>query len=48
MTAASIPEVKKRIRDMDALAASQRAMQIMEQTDSGRIAMMIEDFNALA
>lgn len=48
MTAASIPTVKKRIRDMDALAASQRAMQIMEQTDSGRIAMMIEDFNALA
>lgn len=48
MTAASIPEVKKRIRDLDALAASQRAMQIMEQTDSGRIAMMIEDFNALA
>lgn len=48
MTAASIPEVKKRIREMDALAASQRAMQIMEQTDSGRIAMMIEDFNALA
>lgn len=48
MTAASIPEVKKRIRDMDTLAASQRAMQIMEQTDSGRIAMMIEDFNALA
>lgn len=48
MTAASIPGVKKRIRDMDTLAASQRAMQIMEQTDSGRIAMLIEDFNALA
>lgn len=48
MAAANIPQVKKRIREMDALAASQRAMQIMEQTDSGRIAMMIDDFNALA
>ena len=45
MTAGNIPLVKKRIRDMDALAASQRALQIMEQTDSGRIAMMIDDFN---
>ncbi len=48
MTATNIPLVKKRIRDMDALAASQRALQIMEQTDSGRIAMMIDDFNTLA
>lgn len=48
MTASNIPLVKKRIRDMDALAATQRAQQIMEQTDSGRIAMMIDDFNALA
>jgi len=45
MTASNIPLVKKRVRDMDALAASQRALQIMEQTDSGRIAMMIDDFN---
>lgn len=45
MTAGNIPLVKKRIRDMDALAASQRALQIMEQSDSGRIAMMIDDFN---
>ncbi len=48
MTASKIPLVKKRIRDMDALAASQRAQQIMEQSDQGRIAMMIDDFNALA
>ncbi|MCK5778942.1 MAG: phosphoenolpyruvate--protein phosphotransferase [Rhodospirillales bacterium] len=48
MTAGNIPLVKKRIRDMDALAASQRALQIMEQSDAGRIAMMIDDFNALA
>ena len=45
MTAGNIPLVKKRIRDMDALAASQRALQIMEQSDAGRIAMMIDDFN---
>ncbi len=48
MGALNIPLVKKRIRDLDTLAASQRALQIMEQTDSGRIEMMIEDFNALA
>ncbi len=48
MGALNIPLVKKRIRDLDALAASQRALQIMEQTDTGRIEMMIEDFNALA
>lgn len=48
MGALNIPLVKKRIRDLDALAASQRALQIMEQTDAGRIEMMIEDFNALA
>jgi len=45
MTAGSIPNVKKRIRAMDVLAAGQRAMQIMEQSDSGRIAMLIDDFN---
>ena len=33
---------------LPALAASQRAQQIMEQSDQGRIAMMIDDFNALA
>lgn len=48
MTASKIPLVKKRIREMDALSASQRAQQIMEQSDQGRIAMMIDDFNALA
>ena len=48
MTASNIPIIKKRIMELDTLAASQRAQQIMEQTDSGRIAMMIDDFNALA
>jgi phosphotransferase system enzyme I (PtsI) len=48
MTAASIPRVKKRIRDLDMLAAEARARVIMDQVDSGRIAMLLEDFNALA
>lgn len=48
MTASNIPVIKKRIMELDTLAATQRAQQIMEQTDSGRIAMMIDDFNALA
>ena len=48
MTASNIPIIKKRIMELDTLAATQRAQQIMEQTDSGRIAMMIDDFNTLA
>ena len=47
MTAASIPRVKQRIRAMDALAARRRALLIMDQTDSGRISMLMDDFNAL-
>ena len=48
MSAANVPLVKKRILGLDTLAARQRASQIMEQTDSGRIAMMLADFNGLA
>ena len=48
MTASNIPIIKKRIMELDTLAATQRTQQIMEQTDSGRIAMMIDDFNTLA
>ena len=47
MGALNIPRVKKRIREMDVLAASQRANLIMDQTDSGRIKTLIADFNAL-
>ncbi|MEK7821011.1 MAG: phosphoenolpyruvate--protein phosphotransferase [Pseudomonadota bacterium] len=47
MTATSIPRVKQRIRAMDALAARRRALLIMDQTDSGRISMLLDDFNAL-
>jgi phosphotransferase system enzyme I (PtsI) len=48
MTAASIPKVKQRIRNLELLAAEARARVIMDQVDSGRITMLLEDFNALA
>lgn len=48
MTASSIPRVKKRIRDVDLIAADHRARVIMDQVDSGRIATLLDDFNALA
>lgn len=48
MTASSIPKVKQRIMDLDLSAAIQRAQVIMDQTDSGRIATILDDFNALA
>ncbi|MBM3565065.1 MAG: phosphoenolpyruvate--protein phosphotransferase [Alphaproteobacteria bacterium] len=47
MTASSIARVKQRVRAMDALAARRRALLIMDQTDSGRISMLLDDFNAL-
>jgi len=48
MTPASIPHVKQRIRKMDAVAAAARAALIMDQTDSGRISTLLDDFNSLA
>ena len=48
MTASSIPRVKQRIRELDLAAAQSRASVIMDQIDGGRIAMLLEDFNALA
>jgi phosphotransferase system enzyme I (PtsI) len=48
MSPANIPRVKQRIIEMDAVAASNRANLIMDQVDSGRIRMLLEDFNALA
>lgn len=47
MAAANLPRVKQRIRAMDALAARHRALLIMDQVDSVRIAMLLDDFNAL-
>ena len=48
MTPSSIPLVKQRIRELDLAAASHRAGVIMDQVDAGRIAMLLDDFNALA
>jgi phosphotransferase system enzyme I (PtsI) len=44
----ALPRVKQRIRSLDFLAASRRASMIMDQSDSGRIAALLDDFNALA
>ncbi len=48
MAAANIPRVKKRIRALDMSAVDQRTNIIMEQTDGGRIAALLDDFNGLA
>ncbi|MDZ4736604.1 MAG: phosphoenolpyruvate--protein phosphotransferase [Rhodospirillaceae bacterium] len=48
MTANSLPRVKQRIRQMDLLSAIRCAQVIMEQTDSGRITTLLDDFNSLA
>jgi phosphoenolpyruvate-protein phosphotransferase (PTS system enzyme I) len=48
MTASNVPRVKQRIRSLDIDAASRAARTIMEQVDAGRIATLIDDFNALA
>lgn len=44
----SLPRVKSRILGMDMQAATRRASAIMDQFDSGRIAALLDDFNALA
>lgn len=48
MAATALPRVKQRIRTLDLLAATRCARQIMDQSDSGRIAVLLDDFNALA
>lgn len=48
MAPTNIPRVKKRVRALDLDAATQRARIIMDQVDSGRIAALLDDFNALA
>ena len=48
MAPTNIPLVKQRIRKLDMAAANHRAGVIMDQVDSGRIAMLLDDFNALA
>ncbi len=48
MASTNLPRVKQRIRNLDLLSAERCTRFIMEQADSGRIAMLLDDFNALA
>ncbi len=48
MAPRSIPRVKQRIRSLDMVAATRRARAIMDQSDSGRIAALLDDFNTVA
>ena len=48
MAPRNIARVKQRIRGLDMVAATRRARAIMDQSDSGRIAALLDDFNAVA
>jgi phosphoenolpyruvate-protein phosphotransferase (PTS system enzyme I) len=48
MAPRAIPRVKRRIRNLDMIAATRRASAIMDQADTGRIAALLDDFNAMA
>ncbi len=48
MASAAVPRVKQRIRGLDLSEATRRAQTIMEQADSGMVAALLDDFNALA
>ena len=45
MTTNTLPRVKSRILRLDMQAATQRARTIMDQSDSGRITALLDDFN---
>ncbi|MCK5576219.1 MAG: phosphoenolpyruvate--protein phosphotransferase, partial [Sphingomonadales bacterium] len=47
MSAHSLGPVKQRVREIEMAAAQNRAHFIMSQTDPGRIAMLLDDFNSL-
>lgn len=47
MSAHSLGAVKQRVREIEITAAQDRAHFIMSQTDTGRIAMLLDDFNGL-
>jgi len=48
MASANIGRIKQRIRAIDITEAARRARVIMEQSDAGRIATLLDDFNAFA
>ena len=47
MSAHALGPVKQRVREIEMAAAQNRAHFIMSQTDPGRIAMLLDDFNSL-
>ena len=46
MAPSKIPRVKQRIRSLELAAAATRARTIMDQSDTARIAALLDDFNA--
>ena len=48
MAPRNIPRVKQRIRSLDMVAATRRARAIMDQSDTGRIAALLDDFDAVS
>ena len=48
MTATALPRVKQRIRSLDLSEATRRTQTIMDQSDPGMVAVLLDDFNALA
>jgi phosphotransferase system enzyme I (PtsI) len=48
MTATALPRVKQRIRSLDLSEATRRTQTIMDQADPGMVAVLLDDFNALA
>lgn len=48
MAPSNLPKVKQRIRGLNLAEATRRALTIMEQNDSAMIAVLLDDFNALA
>ncbi|WP_341365338.1 phosphoenolpyruvate--protein phosphotransferase [Thalassospira sp. SN3W] len=48
MSSVSLLPVKQRLRRLDTRNSEQQAARVMEQWDSARIAMMLDDFNDLA
>ena len=48
MSSVSLLPVKQRLRRLDTRNTEQQAARVMEQWDSARIAMMLDDFNDLA
>jgi phosphotransferase system enzyme I (PtsI) len=48
MSPGSLLAVKRRVRALDLVEATRRARQIMEQSDQGRIAALLDDLNGLS